>query len=113
MDAGFAAGEVAVTEAEYLTFLRNGGARGVTAANAARLITKVRSGRLRHNPEVIDLCRALAKSMNLGGAGEPQKPPRDLYRTNLTEYHRLYARWRRWQGQSGKPGNQHGSECRP
>lgn len=93
-----------MTFPEYLKLLRRGGARGADSANALRLIARVRSGRLRHNPDVADLCRALARAMNLGDLSDieaPEKPPIELRRENYNEYYRRYMRWWRAAGQAG------------
>jgi hypothetical protein len=91
-----------MTGPEYLAFLRAGGARGADTANALRLIDRVQSGRLRNNSDVIDLCRSLAKAMNLGDIEVAHKPPKELYYRNEAEYHRLYMRWYRQNGQAGE-----------
>lgn len=91
-----------MTGPEYLAFLRAGGARGANSANALRLIARVRSGRLKNNPDVTALCRTLAEAMNLGDIDVAHKPPRELYYKNEAEYHRLYMRWWRQNGQVGE-----------
>lgn len=80
---------------------------------ARYLITKIQKSRQRHNPDVQEMCRMLATLLDLGDLGDPEPPPRELHAVDRRRYMRLYMRWRRWKGQSGKPGNQHGSECRP
>ena len=90
-----------MTEAEYLAFLRGGGARGCDTANALRLIARVRRGRLGNSPDVKALCRSLAKALNLGDIEAAPKPPAKLRRVNRREYYRLYMRWWRQNGQAG------------
>jgi hypothetical protein len=84
-----------MTGPEYLSLLRAGGARGLDSGNALRLIARVRSGRLRNNPDVAALCRALAQAMNLGDIDAAPKPPTELRRQNIKEYYRRYMRWHR------------------
>ena len=75
----------------------------MTSASRARtLITRVRSGRLRHNPDVIELCRMLAVALDLGDAESPAKPAREIYRQDKNRYMALYMRWWRATGQSGE-----------
>jgi hypothetical protein len=64
--------------------------------NAAReLIAKVRAGRHKHNPEIMELCRLLEG--HVGGA--VAKPDRKLYMQDRKLYMAHYMRWYRQYGQ--------------
>jgi len=70
---------------------------------ARALIAKIMSGRLRHNPDVAELCRILAVTLDLGDDLDMQpRPAREIYHRDPTLYMRLYMRWWRATGQIGE-----------
>ena len=73
-----------------------------SAARARALITRIRSGRLRHNPDVAELCRIVSIALDLGDVESPAKPARELYKENQTLYMKHYMRWWRATGQAGE-----------
>jgi hypothetical protein len=88
-----------------------------STTRARTIIHRLRNSRYRHNSDIMELCQMLAtamgSAMDLGdGLGEPEKPPRSLYHENPAAFMRLYMRWYRHNGQTGKPGNQYKSELR-
>lgn len=76
--------------------------RNADAANALRLIARVRSGRLKNNLDVMALCNALANALNLGDICAPERPAPRLLRKDPREYYKLYMRWWRHHGQAGE-----------
>jgi len=73
-----------------------------SATRARTLIAKLRGGRYKYNPDIMELCRLLAIAMDLGDEDKPPaKPPGELYRKNPTLYMKCYMRWYRWNGQAG------------
>jgi len=74
-----------------------------STTRAKHLIAKLRSGRLRHNPDVAELCRMLAMILDLGDDLDiPAKPATELYRQDRNRYMALYMRWWRHHGQAGE-----------
>lgn len=84
-----------MTGPEYLAFLRARQAPVRPATRARALINKLRTGRYKHNAEIMELCHEL--ELRLHAKPEPlAKPDRSGYR-NKNQYYKLYMRWYREQ----------------
>lgn len=88
-----------MTGAEYLAFLRARMAPIRPAARARNLITKFRTGRYKHNAEIMELCDELEARLHVRPDPVP-KPDWSLHAVDKKQYYRRYMRWYRQNGQT-------------